>query len=93
MLFFFFSFIWQYSIHPPLYLSFFSSHDTVKMILCKYINGFFLHCGYMLFHCVKLWHNLIEPVTWTFIHLFGLFFLGPHLQDMEVPRLGVKWEL
>ena len=25
--------------------------------------------------------------------LFFIFFLGPHLQHMEVPRLGVEWEL
>ena len=23
----------------------------------------------------------------------AIFFLGPHLQHMEVPRLGVEWEL
>ena len=27
------------------------------------------------------------------MHFFFLFFLGPYLQHMEVPRLGVKLEL
>ena len=27
------------------------------------------------------------------LFLFFFFFLGPHLRHMEVPRLGVKWEL
>ena len=28
-----------------------------------------------------------------FVHLFAFFFLGPYLWHMEVPRLGVEWEL
>ena len=39
------------------------------------------------------------PVTLSWLELqvcpetFFLFFLGPHLRDMEVPRLGVELEL
>jgi len=29
----------------------------------------------------------------VFLFVFCLAFLGPHLQQMEVPRLGVKLEL
>ena len=32
-----------------------------------------------------------DPLVFYFIHLF--IFLGLHLQHMEVPRLGVEWEL
>ena len=28
-----------------------------------------------------------------FVFLFLFVFLGPHLRHMEVPRLGVQWEL
>ena len=33
------------------------------------------------------WHNIINQ-----IHFF-FFFLGPYLQHMEVPRLGIELEL
>ena len=40
-----------------------------------------------------------EPVTFAFLNFsfflsfFFFVFLGPHLQHMEVPRLGVESEL
>lgn len=39
---FFFFLKWQHSIHAPPYLSFFSYHEIVKMILYKHIKGLFL---------------------------------------------------
>jgi len=30
---------------------------------------------------------------YVFIYLFTFVFLGPHLQHMEIPRVGVKSEL
>ena len=29
----------------------------------------------------------------VFIYLFTFVFLGPHPRHVEVPRVGVKWEL
>ena len=37
-------------------------------------------------------HSLSLSLTHTHTHIC-IFFLGPHLQHMEVPRLGVKLEL
>ena len=39
--------------------------------------------------------NRLEPISckgnsYLFIYLFIFVFLGPHLQHMEVPRLGVQ---
>ena len=34
-----------------------------------------------------------EPKIFTIWLFIDLFFLGPHLQHMEVPRVGVKSEL
>ena len=45
----------------------------------------------------ELAHNSLKLSQWTFLLSFFLFlpsFLSePHLQRMEVPRLGVEWEL
>ena len=35
--------------------------------------------------------NYLEKLFFLFFCFF--VFLGPHLRHMEVPRLGVKWEL
>ena len=32
-------------------------------------------------------------MLFSFLFSFFPFFLGPHLWHMDVPRLGVKWEL
>ena len=37
--------------------------------------------------------ELIYTLLQVFIFNFYLFILGPHLQHMEVPRLGVELEL
>ena len=40
--------------------------------------------------------NIVPPFTqilWDFVCLFVFVFLGPHPRHMEIPRLGVKWEL
>ena len=39
--------------------------------------------------------GIFVPVSffWIFVYLFVFCFLGPHLQHMEVPRLGVQSEL
>ena len=38
--------------------------------------------------CLK--HQIINPAL---LKIFSFFFLGPHLQHMEVPKLGVESEL
>ena len=48
-------------------------------------------------HALLLYHldPLLEDIIYLFIYLFIVFlpFLGLLLRHMEVPRLGVEWEL
>ena len=42
--------------------------------------------------CV-LYHNKVYISSYPILFLFFYFVLGPHLQHMEIPRLGVKSKL
>ena len=45
------------------------------------------------FYRVRNWKQLWESPSLCLRIFFFFFFLGPHLQHMEVPRLGVESEL
>ena len=58
----------------------------------------FFVCLFVWCVCGRRWAwRLTPPPSWSFppfyLGLFILFFLEPHLQDMKVPRLGIKLEL
>ena len=54
----------------------------------KLLNVFLIHkMRLLIFVIVLLWR------LYKVLFVFAGFFLGPHLQHMEFPRLGVKLEL
>ena len=74
------------SCHSFLYVL-----DMSHIRWMTYKKFFLLFCG-LSFHFLGqiLWSTKFQSL---FLSFFLFFFKGLHLQDMEVPRLGVKWEL
>ena len=48
---------------------------------------------FLLIKSLCLYHGTLPLKMKVFFLSFFFFFLGPHLQHMEVPRLGVKSEI
>ena len=70
-------------------------------VLVNYHYSVFLKKIYCSWFTVILSISAVQQplLLWTsdfffsFLSFFSFVFLGPHPQHMEVPRLGVKWEL
>ena len=62
--------------------SFLPLNGTVKVMKSRFY----------LFHCC-VWHQPIALLASKNSFFFFFFLLGPHLQHMEVSRLGVESEL
>ena len=74
-------------------MSFFFLFFFFKILVLVFSGLIRLH---LVFSFYFYFFFLVLPFTFRslFIYLFGLFvFLEPHLQHMEVPRLGVQLEL
>ena len=54
----------------------------------KFIQG---HCFFI--YIIQGFDNLLNIFLEIQLFFFFFVFLGPHSGHMEVPRLGVKWEL
>ena len=65
------------------------SYNKYDIII--YIEVFTLSLFFFFFCMDRHWYIMLE--SFGFIYLFIFIFLGPHLQHMEVPRLGVELEL
>ena len=47
---------------------------------------------FLMFQSVQILCVIDTPIFYFFVHFFFVF-LGPQLWHMEVPRLGIEWEL
>ena len=77
-----------------LYLSLFLSCPLLSSF--PFLFAFGLRFYYSLIISCKISHNVrykSQGILFFFFFLFPIFFLGPHLQHLEVPGLGVKLEL
>ena len=68
---------------------------TVLFYICLCIYMFIYIINSFQFHCqnILVWRISCTITIPMGLILFVYFFLGPHLQHMEVPRLGVESEL
>ena len=48
---------------------------------------------YLVIICLSSWKNVYSGPSFIYIYRYIFFFAGPHLCNMEVPRLGVELEL